>query len=96
MGTNHYTDIGVFLGMLAILQFGPWAAKQYEKSLRTAAVLDEATNCYCCCVVMLDLLCGVYAAVYLLPVLDRQPNSDAERLNGSAAANNHSLDNVDE
>ncbi len=64
MGTNHYTDIGVFLGMLAILQFGPWAAKQYERvfvPLPYWMKLQTATA--------VALLCWIYCAEYTPPFI---------------------------
>jgi alginate O-acetyltransferase complex protein AlgI len=64
IGTNHYLDIGVFVGMLVILQFGPWAARQYERvfvPLPYWMKLQTATA--------VALLCWIYCAEYTPPFI---------------------------
>lgn len=64
IGTNHYTDIGIFVGMILVMIGGPWTVRLYERVFVPIPFwmkLQSATA--------VALLCWIFCAEYIPPFL---------------------------
>ncbi len=64
LGSQHYTDIGIFMTMVLIMICGPWVVKLYERVFMPMPYwikLQSATA--------IALLCWIYCAEYIPPFI---------------------------